>query len=281
MTRTSSAPIGVFDSGVGGVTVLRDLLCELPDERYVYFGDTGNCPYGVRTVEEIQRLSIAGVRFLLERGAKLIVVACNTASVSARSILRATFDVPFVVVVPAVKPAAERTRTGKVGIAATQASAQSDYLHELIDEFAHGIEVYPAGCPDLVTLAEDRMLDGPVVECAVEQYIRPMLAEGIDELVLACTHFPAMRAVFERIAGPGVEVIDSGAAVARQTRRVLTRDGLLASPHDTPASEPRSLTSGDEFWCSGDVEKFERAASAIIGAPITARAEPTLARLPQ
>lgn len=275
----ASGPVGVFDSGVGGLTILRDLLRELPAERFLYFGDTGNCPYGVRPQAEIQALSLAGARFLIDHGAKIIVVACNTASVSALSVLREGLpQVKFVGVVPAVKPAAERTRTGVVGVAATEASAQGDFLQRLIHEHASGVRVLAAGCPRLITLVEAGVLDGPVAEAAVREYIGPMLAEGIDELALGCTHFPAMRAAFERVAGPGVEVIDSGAAVALQTRRVLTRESLL-SPHDAGAAgETRELRDDDEFWCSGDTSQFERVAGAILAQPVHARA-PRIDRL--
>ncbi|HEX3269521.1 MAG TPA: glutamate racemase, partial [Ktedonobacterales bacterium] len=191
----ANGPIGVFDSGVGGLTILRELLRELPGERYIYFGDTGNCPYGVRTEEEIQALSIAAANFLLERGAKVIVVACNTASVSALATLRATFDTPFVGVVPAVKPAAEQTRTKRVGVASTEASAKGGYLQRLIHDHADGVEVLPVGCPQLVTLVENGALEGPEVEETVRGYIQPLLNHGIDILVLGCTHFPAMRTV--------------------------------------------------------------------------------------
>ena len=269
-----AAPVGVFDSGVGGLTILRDLLRELPGERFVYFGDTGNCPYGVREEEEIQRLALAGARLLLERGAKIIVVACNTASVSALAELRAAYSVPFVGVVPAVKPAAERTRAGKVGIAATEASARGTYLKRLIADHANGVRVFAQGCPDLVMLAEAGALDGPTAEAAVRAYVQPMLDAGIDELVLGCTHFPAMRAVFERVAGPDVEVIDSGAAVARQARRVLARHTLLAAPDGEPARAPRAPDARDEFWCSGDPIHFSRVASAILGHPVAGRLAP-------
>lgn len=265
-------PVGVFDSGVGGLTILNDLLRELPGERYIYFGDTGNCPYGVRTEAEIQELAYGAAAFLLERGAKIIVVACNTASVSALAALRERFrGMHFVGVVPAVKPAAERTRTGKVGVAATEASTAGDYLKRLIVEHANGVQVFAAGCPRLVTLAEAGILDGAEAEAAVRDYLQPMLAAGIDELVLGCTHFPAMRPVFERVAGAGVEVIDSGAAIARQTRRVLGREGLLADPALPAAKMPRAPGASDEFWCSGDVARFERTARAILGHAISAR----------
>lgn len=270
----STAPVGVLDSGVGGLTILRELLRELPDERFFYFGDTGNCPYGVRPESEIQELAIAASRFLLERGVKEIVVACNTASVSALAALRATFDVPFIGVVPAVKPAAKLTRSGKVGIASTEASARGDYLKRLVAEHANGVEVLAVGCPDLVLLAEAGMLDGPEVEAAVRGYVAPMLDQGIDTLVLGCTHFPAMRDVFTRVAGPAVEVIDSGAAIARQARRVLADRALLAPPASGPLEQPRAVRSTDEFWCSGDAEPFSRTASAILRQRISARNAP-------
>jgi glutamate racemase len=274
-----NSPIGVFDSGVGGLTILRELLRELPGERYVYVGDTGNCPYGVRTEEEIQALSIAAANFLLERGAKIIVVACNTASVSALATLRATFDTPFVGVVPAVKPAAERTRMKRVGVAATEASANGGYLQQLIRDHANGVEVLPVGCPRLVTLIEEGALEGPEIEAAVRGYISPLLERGIDTLVLGCTHFPAILPVFERVAGPKVEIIDSGAAIARQTRRVLTERGALAT--DRPAlAAPRPLSPDDEFWHSGDEALFARVASLLMGEPITARRAPVALMAP-
>ena len=267
-----SAPVGVFDSGVGGLTVLRDLLRELPGERYLYFGDTGNCPYGVRSQAEITQLSLNGAAFLLERGVKLIVVACNTASSAAIHVLRATYpQIKFIAVVPAVKPAAKLTRTGKVGVAATDAAARSDYLRGLIAQFAQGVEVYPVGCQTLVALAEAAQLDGPEVEREIRQSIEPLLVKGIDVLALSCTHFPAMRPVFERVVGPGVRVIDSGAAVARQTRRVLTEQGLLATPDGGPAPEPRLPRPDDEFWRSGTSAAFERVASRLLGAPVEGR----------
>src|SRR5438309_11944769 len=165
-TGKAEAPIGVFDSGAGGLTVLSALRQELPHENYVYFGDTAHCPYGMRSDAEIIELSRRGCQFLIEQGAKLIVLACNTASQAALTTLRATFPIPFVGVVPAVKPAARATRKGRRGVAATNQAAKALYLRQLIDEFADGIEVYAVGCPELVTLVEMGELDGPVVEAA-------------------------------------------------------------------------------------------------------------------
>jgi glutamate racemase len=276
----SAAPIGVFDSGAGGLTILAELLRELPQERYVYFGDTGNCPYGVRPEAEIQALSDAAARFLIERGAKIIVVACNTASVSALHTLRATFATPaFVGVVPAVKPAAERTRVGRVGVAATEASARGDYLKGLIRDHANGVRVLAVGCPRLVTMVEAGIIDGPEAEAAIRADIAPMLDAGIDELVLGCTHFPAMRGAFERVAGPHVEVIDSGAAIARQTRRVLAGQGLLAVPEGDPAA-PRVPDARDAFHVTGDPERFGRVAAAILGHQVAVHHLPGMVRAP-
>ncbi len=268
-------PIGVFNSGLGGLTVLRELLRELPSERYCYFADTGNCPYGVRSVEQIQRLSLVVAQFLVERGAKLVVVACNTASVNARAEMRAAFpEVPFVVVVPAVKPAAAMTRTGIIGIAATEASARGDYLRTLIQEHAQGVRVLAVGCPDLVRLVEAGRLEGTEVEAAIHGYIQPMLDAGIDVLVLGCTHFPAQRAAFERVVGPHVAMINSGAAIARQSRRVLERNHLLAAPDGGPLEAPRALSAGDEFWTSGDADAFARIAETLLGQSVRARHVP-------
>lgn len=267
------APVGVFDSGVGGLTVLRELLRELPDERYLYFGDTGNCPYGPRGKDQIVALSLAAGRFLLERGAKIIVVACNTASVEAREELRAQLGNPagveVVAVVPPVKPAAKGTRTRAIGLVATEAAARGRHVEELIAEFAPNMKVYKKGCPALVRLVEAGVLEGPEAEAAVRAEIGPMLERGIDVLVLGCTHFPALRGVFERVAGPSVEVIDSGAAIAQRVRFLLARDGLLAPPGE-PAREPRAPTRRDAFWTSGDAAQFSCVASAILGHPVAA-----------
>lgn len=280
MTSGNGAPVGVFDSGVGGLTILRELLRELPDERFVYVGDTGNCPYGVRPAEEIQALSRAVTRFLIARGAKLIVVACNTVSVSARTELRAEFSLPFVMVVPPVKPAAAMTRRGKIGIAATEASARGGYLRTLIADHAEGVEVLAAGCPRLIELVEAGVLDGPEAEEAIRGYIQPMLDAGIDVLALGCTHFPAMGTCFARVVGPTVAVIDSGAAVARQTRSLLAEGGLLAAPYGGPADAPRALEPRDELWCSGAVGRFERAATAILRQAVRVRFAAALATPP-
>lgn len=266
-TRTAEAPIGVFDSGAGGLTILLTLRQELPHENYIYIGDTAHVPYGQRSDGEITELSIAAVRFLVEQGAKLVVVACNTASQAALNTLRATFNVPIIGVVPAVKPAARATRKGRVGVAATNQAAKATYLQHLIDEFAEGIQVYAVGCPELVALVEDGIFDGPEAEQTVRHALQPLLAADVDVIVLGCTHFPAMRPLIERVVGKHIQIIDSGAAIARRTRSVLDAEGLMR-----PTGEQGQL----HVWCSGDPTAFTSVASKLLSYPVLARQTPII-----
>lgn len=263
----ADAPIGVFDSGAGGLTILTALREELPHENFIYIGDTAHCPYGARSDEDITALTIEACRFLLTRGVKLIVIACNTASQAALSTLRATIhEVPFVGVVPAVKPAARLTKKGRIGIAATNQAAKAIYLRQLIDEFAEGIKAFAVGCPDLVTLVERGQFDGPEVEQTVREALQPVLAEDIDVLVLGCTHFPALQKVIKRVAGPKVQVIDSGKAIARRTRSVLQTEGMLA-----PGTLHNDGGGELEIWSTGDPEAFSSVATQILGQPVQVR----------
>ena len=269
---TDPRPIGVFDSGIGGLTILRELVRTLPGERFVYFGDDANCPYGPRPEHEVCELALAATRWLLAHDAKAIVVACNSASVSARDVLRATFPTtPIVVVVPAVKPAATLTRSGTIILAATARAINDRFTHTLIADFARDVTVIAVACPSLVKLVETGQLTGSVPERAIRRYFRPALAAGADVVVLGCTHFPALRAAVVRVVGPDVAVIDSGAAVARQTRRVLAANGLCAPQHggDAPTDLPVA------FWTSGDPERFATVGSLVQGHAITVRATAT------
>src|SRR5947207_9174 len=259
-------PIGVFDTGAGGLTVLSALRQELPDEHYIYFGDTAHCPYGTRSDIEIIELSIQVCRFLIEQGVKLIVVACNTASQAALNSLRATFtSIRFVGVVPAVKPAARATKKGRIGIAATNQAAKAIYLQQLIDEFAGGIQAYAVGCPELVTLVEQGELDGLAVEEMVNQALQPIIREDVDVIVLGCTHFPALRPVIERVTAHKIHIIDSGTAVARRTHYVLDAEGLI-QPDNSNYTHMENL----KVWCSGDADVFSNVANKLLGYSINA-----------
>ncbi len=266
LSGKAEAPIGVFDSGAGGLTILSALLQELPHENYLYFGDTAHCPYGVRSDAEIIELAVHGCRFLIEQGAKLIVVACNTATQAAINTLRATFtSMHFVGVVPAVKPAARATKNGRIGIAATNQAAKAIYLKQLIDEFAGGIEAYAVGCPELVTLVEQGELDGSMVEETVKWALQPILREDVDVIVLGCTHFPALRPVIERITAHKVHIIDSGLAVARRTHYVLDAEGLI-QPNNSNDAPAGAL----QVWCSGDANIFSNVAGKLLGYTVVA-----------
>ena len=259
------APIGVFDSGVGGFTILSALQRELPQEDYIYIGDTAHNPYGMRSEADITELSLNACRFLIEQGAKLIVVACNTASQAALNTLRATFPIPFVGVVPAVKPAARATRRGRIGVVATNQAARAAYLRQLIDSFAEGIQVYSVGCPELVALVEQGNFDGPEVEETLQRALDPLIAQNVDVIVLGCTHFPALRSAIERVVGKNVQIIDSGAAIARRTHAILDAEDLLH-----PRNLDRAAHSSLQVWCSGDPLAFSKVASKLLGYSVTA-----------
>lgn len=219
-------PIGVFDSGVGGLSVLRAIRGLLPARPVIYFADQSHVPYGPRSLEEVRRFSEAITRFLLDRGAEIVVVACNTASAAALHSLRQTFTgVPFVGMEPAVKPAAETTHTGVVGVLATPATFQGELYASVVERFANGVTLLQDTCPGLVGRIEAGELDSPGTRRILEAALEPMLERGIDTVVLGCTHYPFVIPLIREIAGPGVRVIDPAPAVARQAARLLGEAG--------------------------------------------------------
>lgn len=254
--KTNLFPIGVFDSGVGGLSVLRAIRAVLPHEDILYFGDQANVPYGSKSLTEVQRLVEGIVRFLLSQSAKLIVVACNTASAAALHTLRDTYlGTPFVGMEPAVKPAAEHTHSGKVGVLATPATFQGELYASVVERFAIGIEIFQETCPGLVHQIELGHLNTAKTRCILEQALHPMLAHGIDTVVLGCTHYPFVIPVIEAIVSPEVNVIDPAPAVARQVRRLLERDGTLNAQ-----DKKGSLT----FYTSGSTAKLQRLLPVLI-----------------
>ena len=220
-------PIGVFDSGVGGLSVLRELRVLLPAESFLYYADSAHCPYGGQSQAAIQARAVAITEELLAAGAKLIVVACNTATIAAVEHLRASYPVPVVGMEPAVKPACAQTQTGVVGVLATGAALGGEKFHRLVAQHAERVRVITQPCPGLVECVEAGELDGARANALVTQYVEPLRVAGADVLVLGCTHYPFLRPLIQRIAGADVHLLDTGAAVARQTRRVLEREGLL------------------------------------------------------
>lgn len=242
--QSPSGPIGVFDSGVGGLSVLRAIRQALPKESVLYLADQAHVPYGPRPLKEVQGFAEEITRYLLDQGAKLVVVACNAASAAALQHLRQVFpEVPFVGMEPAVKPAAENTRTGRVGVLATPATFQGALYASVIERFANGVTVLQNTCPGLVMEIEAGRQDSPQVRAILEEALGPMLARGIDTVVLGCTHYPFVIPLIEEIAGPGVRVIDPAPAIARQVDRLLDQRGLR-NPSDVPGTT-RFMTTGD------------------------------------
>lgn len=258
-SMNASAPVGVFDSGVGGLSVLRDIRAALPYEDLVYIADSDNIPYGSKTPEFIQARSLRMTDFLIERDAKAIVIACNTATAAAASVLRARFALPVVAMEPAVKPAAAATRSGVVGVLATVGTLKSAQVAALLERFGQDIQVVLQPCPGLVERIEAGDLDGPATRALVERFTQPLIDQGADTIVLGCTHYPFVRPLIADVAGPDVALIDTGAAVARQLRRVLAERGLL-----NPGSEP----GREQFWTTGDLDVARRVFACLWGAPV-------------
>jgi glutamate racemase len=251
-------PIGVFDSGVGGLSVLRAIRQQLPGQDLIFFGDQGHVPYGARSMEEIQAFSESITRYLLGQGARLVVVACNTASAAALHYLRQTFpQVSFVGMEPAVKPAAEQSRTGVVGVLATPATFQGKLYASVVERFAKGVILLQDTCPGLVQQVEAGDLDGPKTRLILEKALLPMLEQHIDTVVLGCTHYPFVIPLIQTIAGPQVRVIDPAPAVARQTVRLLESLG-------NPA--PTNKTGRTRYRTSGDPRRFEQLLQCLTGA---------------
>lgn len=243
--------IGLFDSGVGGLSVLRAVRAALPQADLLYFGDSAHVPYGARPRAEVRGFAEGITRFLAARGAKVIVVACNTASAAALHPLRKRpefADLPIVGMEPAVKPAAETTRTGVVGVLATPATFQGELYASVVERFAAGVTVRQQTCPGLVQQIEAGALDTAETEAMLRGWVEPMLAQGIDTLVLGCTHYPFVIPLLEKICGPGVRVIDPAPAVARQVARVY---GARYSTAESDQPSPRVV-----YYTSGPVGDF-------------------------
>lgn len=222
MKERNIPTLGIFDSGVGGLSVLKAIRTRLPHHSYIYFADQAHVPYGLRPVDEVRHFSEEITKFLIDEGATVIVVACNTASAAALSHLRLRFpETRFVGMEPAVKPAAERTHTGKVGVLATPATFEGALYASVVERFAKGVELFQDTCPGLVQQIERRDLDSQLTRAILERAIFPMLQCKIDTIVLGCTHYPFVIPLIEEIVGPGIRVIDPAPAVARQAERML------------------------------------------------------------
>lgn len=229
----SKYPIGVFDSGVGGLSVLREIHQLLPHEDLIYVADSNHAPYGDKPKDFILQRSTAIIEFFLSHKVKAIVVACNTATAAAVKELREIYHLPMVAMEPAVKPATEQTQTGIIGVLATSRTINSNNFQVLFSRFADRAQIIPQACPGLVDQVEQGDLDSAATRALVSQYVQPLLAQNADILVLGCTHYPFLKPIIQEIAGTGVRVIDSGAAIAKRLHHLLHHHSLLGDTQQT------------------------------------------------
>lgn len=248
--------IGIFDSGVGGLSVFREIRRRLPGEDLLYVADSGHAPYGDRPGEFIRQRAETIVEFFLDQGAKAIVVACNTASAVAVQVLRERFPTTIVAIEPAVKPAAGLTRSGVVGVLATRQTVKSERLAKLVEAYGKGVRVLVQPCPGLAEVVERGELDGEATEALVAGYVRPLLAQGADTIVLGCTHYPFLARTIGKVAGPGVTVVDPSAAVARELHRRLETGQMLRA---------RESAGVEHFWTSGDPVRVKSVVAQLWG----------------
>jgi glutamate racemase len=237
----NSAPLAVFDSGLGGLSIAREIRRLLPGEDLVYFADTAFCPYGGRPNAEIRDRSSLIARELSALGAKALVVACNTASGAALETLRAELPIPVIGTEPAVKPAVALTRNGRVGVMATTATLRSERFARLLRDYAGDAEIVAEACPGLADLVEQGHTEGPAVEARLRELLAPLRSAGVDTLVLGCTHYPFVAGAVGRVMGPEVRLVETGEAIARQTAAVLESSGQLAAGSE---GNFRLLTTG-------------------------------------
>ncbi len=258
----NSLPIGIFDSGVGGLTVLRAVRQRLPRESVVYLGDTARVPYGTKSRATIERYAVEDAAFLVEKGVKMIVVACNTASAMSRERLRAEFNVPLLSVLgPGARMAARVTRTGRIGVIATEATVESGAYERAIRETGGDsvVEVVSRACPLFVPLVEEGETESQIARLVAEQYLAPMRLKRIDTLVLGCTHYPLLKRVIGETMGAEVALVDSAEATAEETAQLLETHALL---------DQQSNAGKAEFYVTDAARRFHRIAERILGEPL-------------
>lgn len=252
--------IGVFDSGVGGLTVLHECLVNLPSEDYVYLGDTGNFPYGPKPLSEVRALAFSAASRLVGMGVKLIVVACNSAASVALPQLQAAFSTPMVgVVMPGARAAVQATRTRRVGILATEATVRSNAYQSALATLDAGLEIFPVACPRLAPLIQEGDVFSEEVEQAAREYVAPLKEAAVDTVILGCTHYPLITPMLRRLLGPEVSLINSAEETAREVREILERK--LIKNNSGREGTYRFLTTGDP-------EDFRQVGARFLQLPI-------------
>ncbi len=255
---SSSKPIGIFDSGIGGLSVLSHIRALLPDEDLIYVADTRHLPYGNKSPDYVRARSLHITEFLIEQGVKSVVVACNTATAASITALRNDFNIPIVGMEPGVKPGIEQSRNGKVAILATDGTLGSSKFQELMQRFSSLATVMILPCHGWVELVEEQDPENPNAESIIRKQLNPLLDQGVDTFVLGCTHYPFLKQHLDKIAGNKALIIDTGAAVAKQLRRRLAAEGLLnQSQH----------AGTEQFWSSAPNPVSEQVISRLLGKP--------------
>ena len=257
-------PIGVFDSGLGGLTVLREMMGMCPNEHLVYFGDCGRIPYGTKSRETVQKYTIQDINFLLSKNVKAIVIACNTASAYGYEMAKERFDIPvFEVVSPGARAAVRETKTGRIGVIGTPGTISTGVYEKAImqvarDEGVGGFEIISKACPMFVPLVEEGWWDNEIAYKIVEEYLLPLKDEKIDTLVLGCTHYPIIEATISKVMGPGIKLVSSGVEMARDIASFICEKGIHS----------HSKTTKCEYYTSDSIEKFMEMGQSFLGQSI-------------
>ena len=259
---TDNRPIGVFDAGIGGLTVLREIWEAVPDESTIYFGDNSRSPYGTKSKSTIIRYSLQNMKFLESKDVKMIVIACNTASAYAYEELKKRADVPVVeVVTPGADVACRATKNGKIGIIATKGTISTGVYKKAVEDRAkelgmENIEIYEQACPLFVSLAEEGWWDKEVTRLTAEEYLKPLKEAGVDTLVMACTHYPLLSKVIQEVMGDNVVLVNTGEATAQVVKELLDKEGTASEGNSNPVRE---------FYTSDEPELFEQVATPFLG----------------
>jgi len=252
--------VGVFDSGVGGLTVLHECLVNLPHEDFVYLGDTGNFPYGPRSLADVRKLAFSAVQFLVEREVKLVIVACNSAAAAALPQLQAAIDTPIVgVVMPGARAAVQETRTRRVGLMATEATVRSNAYQKALHALDAGLEVFAMACPRLAPLIQEGDVFSEETETAARQCVAPLKQAQVDTVILGCTHYPLIAPMLRRLLGPRVALINSAEETAREVEEIMERKGI---------GNTRDREGDYRFFATGDGEEFRRVGARFLQLPI-------------
>jgi glutamate racemase len=260
--------IGVFDSGVGGLSVLRHIRLTLPNEHLIYVADSGHVPYGDKPAHDIEQRSLALSRFLISQGCDAIVIACNTATAAAAATLRSQFNIPIIGMEPAVKPAVSASKSGVVGVLATIGTLESARFAALLERYAGDVDIVTQGCPGLVEQVEAGDLNGLQTRELIERYTAPLLARGADTLILGCTHYPFLAPLIREVVGDAITLIDTSAAVARHLQ-----SRLLSELPERPTCRVETRPTA-QFFTSGDEAQASRIMSVLWGSPVEAQPLP-------